>query len=283
MPVFKDLASAIKSYNSETPEEEFAAFVDRILLVPEKRDLLVRLLPEQHPLYKNRGTNQVIRMRGYILAAFEQVGLPKDALVYVLQELESSRKAYSVAAAAKALRGMENPSIQVVPFLLKAIRNIWGMDDGISFASYKPKGALKDYTTALNEIFTTFQWLGAYAKVAIAQLEQLRDGKLNHINSDIKLQLEKAIYCIKEDNRNVMDSCCDYSFLSNSTNCLNTHTSEIDVSELTLEDQNGQKLAFNKFFHRAPTIVAFFYTRCDNPNKCSLTITRLVQLQEALA
>ena len=30
-------------------------------------------------------------------------------------------------------------------------------------------------------------------------------------------------------------------------------------------------------------MVAFFYTRCDNPNKCSLTITKLGRLQRRLA
>ena len=31
-----------------------------------------------------------------------------------------------------------------------------------------------------------------------------------------------------------------------------------------------------------PTIVVFFYTRCDNPLKCTLTITKLGQMQRAL-
>jgi protein SCO1/2 len=28
--------------------------------------------------------------------------------------------------------------------------------------------------------------------------------------------------------------------------------------------------------------VVFFYTRCDNPNKCSLTVTKLARLQKSI-
>jgi protein SCO1/2 len=31
------------------------------------------------------------------------------------------------------------------------------------------------------------------------------------------------------------------------------------------------------------TVVAFFYTRCQNPNKCSTTVTKLAQLQQKLS
>jgi protein SCO1/2 len=52
---------------------------------------------------------------------------------------------------------------------------------------------------------------------------------------------------------------------------------------LALEDQDGQGLTYGEFFSQKPAVVAFFYTRCDNPNKCSLTITKLARLQRAIA
>jgi protein SCO1/2 len=50
-----------------------------------------------------------------------------------------------------------------------------------------------------------------------------------------------------------------------------------------LEDQDGARVKFGEFFTGKPSVVAFFYTRCDNPNKCSLTITKLGRLQRRLA
>ncbi len=53
------------------------------------------------------------------------------------------------------------------------------------------------------------------------------------------------------------------------------------VFDIELTDQDDQTLLFLDYVDRL-TVVAFFYTRCENPYKCSATITRLGQLQEAL-
>ncbi|SFS14802.1 Cytochrome oxidase Cu insertion factor, SCO1/SenC/PrrC family [Microbacterium sp. cf046] len=47
------------------------------------------------------------------------------------------------------------------------------------------------------------------------------------------------------------------------------------VRAVRLEDQDAATPALADALARHPTIVAFFYTRCMNPAKCSLTITRL--------
>ena len=55
------------------------------------------------------------------------------------------------------------------------------------------------------------------------------------------------------------------------------------LERLELEDQDGQSVRFGDFFSGKPSVVAFFYTRCDNVRKCSLTITKIAALQRALA
>ncbi len=52
-----------------------------------------------------------------------------------------------------------------------------------------------------------------------------------------------------------------------------------DLGGVVVEDQDGVRLPLVDFLSRADTVVAFFYTRCQNPNKCSLTITKLADLQ----
>jgi cytochrome oxidase Cu insertion factor (SCO1/SenC/PrrC family) len=46
-----------------------------------------------------------------------------------------------------------------------------------------------------------------------------------------------------------------------------------------VEDQDGARQQLIEFLRRADTVLAFFYTRCQNPNKCSLTVTKLADLQ----
>ena len=121
----------------ETSEHEFAELVDRARRELDSL-LLVELLPERIPVYRDRSANTVNRMRGYLLAAFESAGLPEEALPYVFEELESGRGAYLVAAAARALRGRASRSSDALPFLLKAIDNIKYADDAVSFDSYRP-------------------------------------------------------------------------------------------------------------------------------------------------
>jgi protein SCO1 len=95
--------------DKNSPEETLAELVDAVKHSPECRDVLVQLLPERLSLYDGRSANATVRMRGYILAAFEQTGLPDAALPYVLEELENGRDAYLVAGATRALRGSRQP------------------------------------------------------------------------------------------------------------------------------------------------------------------------------
>jgi hypothetical protein len=65
------------------------AEVDRIRAEPSRRDALIALLAEQAPAYRGLSSNQSARLRGYVLASFETVGLPAPAMAFVIEELES--------------------------------------------------------------------------------------------------------------------------------------------------------------------------------------------------
>lgn len=270
----------------ETSEQEFAELVDRAGREMNGQ-LLAELLPERIPVYRGRSANTVNRMRGYLLAAFESAGLPEEALPYVFEELESGREAYVVAAAARALRGRDSRSSDAVPFLLKAIENIKYADDAVSFDSYRPSWPLSGHTTALQEIAATLAWLGSEASSALPALRSLLEepGVLSEV---ARAKLESVISGLS-----VSGSCCAVPAPSP---CCGHHTetarpvihqihhprAEVPAG-VELEDQDGARVKFREFFTGKPSVVAFFYTRCDNPNKCSLTITKLGRLQRRLA
>jgi protein SCO1/2 len=217
-----DFKAISKNLHSDTSEEQIIEFVQAIKDIPSQNMLLVPLLAERHALYKNKGANQVSRLRGYILSTFEKSGLPDEALPFVLEDLENSRSAYVVAAAAKALRGIKSPTVQVVPYLLKAIINMRYIDDAVTFETYKPQWPLENYTFALKEICITFQWLGAYAKGALDELGRLIDEDALPLSFEITTEIKKAIRCITEDQREV-NICCELppsgEALTGSTTC----------------------------------------------------------------
>lgn len=271
-------------FDKATPEETIVRFVDEVKQSRGDKNLLVDLLPERNPFYEGRGTNQTIRLRGYILAAFGQVGLPERALPYALDELESGNDAYLTAAAAIALRGLKPPTADVIPYLFKAIRNIRHNDDSLTFDCYKPQYPLPSSTTAIKEIFKTFAWLGAYAKNALSDLQNLADNKEYNFSAPIRDEIKKAIISIENDSQSVNTDCCsiplDFRILRRAAeNRLKTGEPFEDIE---FQDDDGNVFKYRDFFSEKPSIVVFFYTRCNNPNKCSLTITKLAWLQKAL-
>jgi protein SCO1/2 len=264
----------------ESPEEEIAATIDFVKQSPALSTQLLAYLPQQHPIYHGRSANEVIRIRGYLFESFMHTGLAESALPYVLEVLETGRQAYVVAGAAIALRGLPSPRPQLVPYLLKAVSNMKLVDDAVSFESYKPRWPLTNHSTALLEICKSLQWIGPAATASIVHLKELcRDPFLS---DNVKSEINKAITIIEEGEKKRSPGCCDLPVRSKRDRLQTRKRLDEGVADLVLEDQNGQTIKYREYFSGRPTVVVFFYTRCDNPNKCSLTITRLGQLQKAL-
>ena len=101
---------------SQVSELQFSTLVDELKLDPVRFTLLVDLLRENNPIYDQRGTAATIRMRGWVLLAFERLGLPETALLFVLEELDNGREPYLVAAAARSLRSFMSPSPAMAAF-----------------------------------------------------------------------------------------------------------------------------------------------------------------------
>lgn len=230
-------------------EDDLVRFVDSVRAEAERRSELVGLLREDHPLYSGQSSAAVVRMRGWILQAFESVGLPDAALAYALEELENGRSAYLVAAAARAIRGASQPPADLAPLLDRALSTMSRHDDELRFDRYgapatSTEERAEEPTSARAEIERTRAWLERAAKPASG-------------------------CCAKRLARLAAES---------------EASAVVDPPlDLELEDQDEMAVRFGDFFLSRPSVVAFFYTRCDNPDKCSLTVTKLGSLQRELA
>ena len=147
----------------------------------------------------------------------------------------------------------------------------------MSFDSYRPRWPLPNHTTAIEEIIKTFAWLGPDAQSARPTLEALHDHpaatspSAQAILEAVLAELGGAPAGCCAAPGNLTDQCSG-----------DAHRDLAVPAGVELEDQDGCPLSFGGFFSGRPSIVVFFYTRCDNPNKCSLTITKLAALQRAL-
>lgn len=268
-------------FDGATPVADVLAYVDRVRATPALRDGLLDLLAEQAPLYVGRGTAETERLRGYLLASFETTGLPPAAVNCVLEELESGWNPYTVAAAAKAMRGAELIPARTVALLIAALKRIRLCDDFVSFERGTGDATGRTSTTALMEILRTLAWLGPRAHAAAEPLQAIMNR--NAFSPAVRAEAENTILAISGGEAPSVPACCGNSVrMPAPVPAGRACSSSSLIGELELEDQDGAVVTFDAFFHGRPSVATFFYTRCMNPEKCSLTIIKVGRLQRRI-
>lgn len=271
--------------SSAMTEEQFARHAETLASDAQNRALLRELLREDHFVYDERSTLDVVRMRGWVLVCLARIGISDDELVYALEELESGLDAYLVAAAACALRTAPQPRAQFAPFVMRAILNVRYQDQRISLCEYGGFAAGGTSTSAVQELLAVLKWLGPHAADIVVQVDSLRHqphGLPRRFHPEVKNVL-KAIRHKKTEGVDV-DQCCQLPFLSRSIfpKITRRHPGNTSIETIVFEDHQGTTHRFRDVFRDRPSIVVFFYTRCDNPLKCSLTISKLARVQQRL-
>ncbi len=266
-------------------EPEFAALVDAIAADPDQYGQLADLLREDHPVYDQRGTATIVRMRGWVLLAMARAELSDAALIFVLEELDTGIDAYLVAAAARALRSYPRPTAALAPFAMRALTNIRYRDEPVSFDNYGEYAVSNTNTTPLRELLATLAWLGPHARGVLHELESLRASR--GFPAKIRIDVDRALRAIRtnvEAGEFGTDACCapPSGLTSALSRTLNSRTGSESINPIVFEDHQAALITFKEFFCGRPSIVVFFYTRCDNPLKCSLTITKLARMQKLL-
>lgn len=259
---------------------DLAAQIDEIRRMPSAAGTLAAMLAEQSPLFAGRGTNEAERLRGYILASFETARLPPEALPFVLEELETGRNPYTVAAAARALRGALDVPAEAPALLVGAIARLRGSDDVVSFERFEPIPASGNAVTALADLARTLALLGPRAKPALEDLQALIRAEGETFSPAIRAELADAAEAIARPGVSAPAcGCADGAeAVAPRIAASSASAARKDLPELALENQDGTRLSFSDAFSGRPTALAFFYTRCTNPEKCSLTVTRLARL-----
>jgi len=248
---------------------------------PDRHGQLLELLREEHPFYNDRGTASTVRMRGWILATLARIGLPDDALLFVLEELDTGVDPYLVAAAARALRSYPAPRAAFAPLVMGALANIRYRDERVSFESYGAYAVGLNGTTPVAELLATLTWLGPHARAILPDLEALRHG--GGVARKYAAQLDAAVAAIAAGDLSGEECCTLPRGLGAMLSWpLGTRRSDDAVAQIVLEDHDGNEIAFDELFRGHVSIVVFFYTRCDNPFKCSLTIAKLARVQQRL-
>jgi protein SCO1 len=268
---------------SAQSEPQFAALVDALAADQDRREQLTELLREDHRFYDQRGTATIVRMRGWVLLALARAGVSDAALLFVLEELDTGVDAYLIAAAARALRSYPRPTPAFAPFVMRALTNVRYHDEPVSFESYGEYATSSTGTSAVRELLATLAWLGPRARGVLDEVEALRAGFSKKLLVDVDRAVE-AIRGAAQADRPGGDTCCALpSGLAPMFSwAFGSRRGCEPIEHTVFEDQDGTSITFKEFFRGHPSIVVFFYTRCDNPLKCSLTVTKLARIQKLL-
>jgi protein SCO1/2 len=222
-------------------------------------------------------------MRGWALLAMSRVGVSDAALLFVLEELQTGMDAYLVAAAARALRAYPRPNASLAPFVIRAIGNIRYREEPVSFAEYGEYASATADTSPLRELLAALAWLGPHARDILAEIDALQSasgGLPRPFHADIR----RITNALRNDTTAPAPGCCPLSARLQATITWpwRARRRADAVNQTMFEDHDGTRVTFGEYFRGRPAIVVFFYTRCDNPQKCSLTITKLARIQKML-
>ena len=265
-------------------EQQFASLVDELAHDSSRREELIALLREGHPLYDGRGASTIVRMRGWALLSLARAGLTDDSLIYLLEELDTGVDAYLVASAARALRSCPSPQGSFAPFVMRAITQIRYRDESVSLEGYGEYAVGSSGTSAVRELLETLAWLGPNARGVLSEIESLKV-EPGGLGKKLHAGVDRALEAIRTGEKSPEVDCCAlpsgvksvFSWTANARRGCET------IESTVFQDHAGAAISFREFFYRGPTIVVFFYTRCDNPLKCSLTITKLARIQKLLS
>src|ERR1700716_2555745 len=187
---------------------DILADVDSLRASPDQREVVAALLAEQSPVYAGRSTGDAERLRGYLLASFETMGLPASAMSFIVEELQSGLNSYVVAAAAKAVRGARALPDQIVPLLLVAIDRLRDSDDVVCFDRRGDPAANEPPITALMELFRTLSWLGPRACAAEAPLKAMLGQRPSGFSVQVRAEIERAVVAVARGSMPAEARCC---------------------------------------------------------------------------
>jgi protein SCO1/2 len=255
---------------AETAFDAVAAFAEQA----GGADALVGLLPEQSPIYDGLGNAEAERVRARIFAALAGGPLPEAAIPFLLEELETGMDAATSAAAATALARAPGEVPGAEAAMLKALRRLDAADRPLDLEPGIAGGA-RNGRTALQQAIAALADLPGGGEASRAALAGLLAG--GQLAVPVREEAERTLARLESRRAQAPASCC-----SAAAAAPDVPAEAAGSRHVRMQDQAGKRLWLDEFLGVEPVVLAFFYTRCMNPERCSLTVTKLARLQPAM-
>jgi protein SCO1/2 len=205
---------------------------------------------ERAPAYAGLSVVEADMMRA---AAMLRAG--PSALPYIVEELELGDSAICAAGAARAA-GQGVP-----PAALLVCVERWLFSDRMVELNGQRVGLLAELFAAFGRVSLDADTRGRLEEIAAMTMRPFDDATANVLREVLAMPTRRD------------GPCCAPPACSTAQD-----RAGHEISDIPLHDALGQTAPFHQVFAAPLNVIAFFYTRCMNPQKCALTVQKMGML-----
>jgi Uncharacterized protein SCO1/SenC/PrrC, involved in biogenesis of respiratory and photosynthetic systems len=303
-----NLSSKLLRCNRHTDHKVIAGYITEIRKIAIHStitsEILSSMLSYQSEIYQDRDKWEVLRLRSYILLALGETGFPDSAIPFLEDALAYVDERMNVVELASAIRAVGNLGEKGSQFgetIISAYNRIFS-DEEFCLNRYEVGFSKAEATTVQVEIVRSLAKIcNKKDDYAIEFLNSILASS-DHPGVDKRVisEAHRSLNIIlqKKSGKGILNNLSRFCSCSKKKPSIETpgilngieHSSYIEAKDrkevtnknISLTDHNGLKREFIELIDR-PTLLTFFYTRCQNDSKCSATISQLASLQNNLS
>ena len=263
-------------------------------------EILSSMLPYQAEIYQDRDKWEVLRLRSYILLALGEIGFPDSAvpmLVDALAYVDERMKVVELGSAIKVVGNLGEEGCLFEESVISAFNMVFS-DEEFSLNKYETSFSKDEATTIQIEIVRSLgkicsqndDYAIKFLNSVLASSDDfgfdkrvIKEAQQSLHNILQKQSSESQSHFYTQDEKKQPDETPGiFNGIEHNSYIEAKDRKEVINKNIPLIDHNGIKGEFSELIDR-PTLLAFFYTSCQNYNKCSATISQLASLQNHLS
>lgn len=290
------LADLLSTSDSRTDHRVIGGLLDEIRRRGDAdiglSEQLAKLLPHQSALYQNRDKWNVIRLRSYLFATLADIGFPNSAmpdLADALAFVDERMAAVEIGSAIHVAGTLGDDGRQFLPYMLRAISQRFAEEE-FSLSRYAVDFPREEATTVQLEVIRTAEKIGlATDKELLTVLRAIADSpSYSALDPRFVAASRRALWVV--EHREAGHAHHEHHTVPSAEQAAPSLVSAwvspddrhlLEDLDVRIFDQDGNEHVLDDLLDH-PVLLTFFYTRCQNAGRCSMSISRLAFLQKKL-
>lgn len=275
------LTKVLITSDGGTDHEKLAATLDALRVqgsfAAPASETVSRLLSHRSPIYQNRDKAIVERLRTHILVTLSEIGVPestREAILDLVAHVDPRTMPAQIGATARTIRSLGAQGREFSPHLVALLASDQSREQ-FSLERYSPQFRPEESTTIHLEVVRALGSVGtAQDKLVVDVLR----ATINRADVDPRVAREARVALAKLPTVSPDKHVAPPLYTAWRPVAQRSSTRSFTAR---FQNQYGQFGRLSDLTGR-PMLAVFFYTRCENAGKCSMTISQLALLQREL-